>query len=72
MLQLGEETGRLGEMALRVATIHDDQIQQTVQRLVALMVPVITIVMGVVVAESSARCWWRCSVLMIWPSDMPN
>jgi general secretion pathway protein F len=50
MLQLGEETGRLSEMALRVASIHDDQIQQTVQRLVALMVPIITIVMGVVVA----------------------
>ena len=50
MLQLGEETGRLGEMALKVSDIHDNQIQQTVQRLVALMVPVITIVMGIVVA----------------------
>jgi len=50
MLQLGEETGRLSEMALRVSDIHDNQIQQTVQRLVALMVPVITIIMGVVVA----------------------
>jgi general secretion pathway protein F len=50
MLQLGEETGRLGEMAVRVAEIHDDQVQRTVQRLVALMVPVITIVMGIVVA----------------------
>jgi general secretion pathway protein F len=50
MIQLGEETGRLGEMSLRVSAIHDDQIQQTVARLVALMVPIITIVMGVVVA----------------------
>jgi general secretion pathway protein F len=50
MLQLGEETGRLGDMALKVSDIHDNQVQQTVQRLVALMVPVITIVMGVVVA----------------------
>jgi general secretion pathway protein F len=50
MLQLGEETGRLGEMALRAAVIHDDQIQHMVQRLVALMVPIITIVMGIVVA----------------------
>jgi general secretion pathway protein F len=50
MLQLGEETGRLSEMSLRVANIHDDQVQQTVQRLVALMVPAITIVMGIVVA----------------------
>jgi general secretion pathway protein F len=50
MLQLGEETGRLGDMAFKVADIHDNQIQQTVQRLVALMVPAITIVMGIVVA----------------------
>ena len=50
MLQLGEETGRLGDMALKASDIHDNQVQQTVQRLVALMVPVITIVMGVVVA----------------------
>ncbi len=50
LLQLGEETGRLGEMAVRAAAIHEDQIQQTVQRLVALLVPVITVVMGIVVA----------------------
>lgn len=50
MLQVGEETGRLGEMALKVSDIHDNQVQQTVQRLVALMVPVITIIMGIVVA----------------------
>jgi general secretion pathway protein F len=50
LLRLGEETGKLGEMALRAANIHDDQVQQTVQRMVALLVPVVTIVMGLVVA----------------------
>jgi general secretion pathway protein F len=50
LLQLGEETGRLGEMALRAADIHDDQVHQSVQRIVSLMVPVITVVMGLVVA----------------------
>jgi general secretion pathway protein F len=50
LLQLGEETGRLGEMALRVADIHDEQVFQMVQRLVSLLVPVITIIMGIVVA----------------------
>lgn len=50
LLQLGEETGRLGEMALRAAAIHDEQVSQSVQRLVSLLVPVITIVMGIVVA----------------------
>jgi general secretion pathway protein F len=50
LLRLGEETGRLGEMALRVASIHDEQVYQTVQRLVALMVPIITVLMGLLVA----------------------
>jgi general secretion pathway protein F len=50
LLQLGEETGKLGEMALRAADIHDDQVHQSVARLVALLVPAITIFMGVVVA----------------------
>ena len=50
LLQLGEETGKLGEMALRAADIHDEQVHQSVERLVALLVPAITIFMGVVVA----------------------
>lgn len=50
LIQLGEETGRLGDMALRAAAIHDDQVAQSVQRLVALLVPVITVVMGAAVA----------------------
>jgi general secretion pathway protein F len=50
LIELGEETGRLSEMSLRAADIHDEQVGQSVQRLVAILVPVITIVMGVVVA----------------------
>jgi general secretion pathway protein F len=50
LIALGEETGRLAEMTLRAAEIHDDQVQQSVQRLVSLMVPVITILMGIAVA----------------------
>jgi general secretion pathway protein F len=50
LVQLGEETGKLAEMALRAADIHDEQVQQTVSRMVALLVPIITIVMGLVVA----------------------
>jgi general secretion pathway protein F len=50
LVQLGEETGKLAEMALRAAEIHDEQVQQTVSRMVALLVPIITIVMGLVVA----------------------
>ncbi len=50
LLQLGEETGKLGPMALRAAEMHDDQVAQSVQRLVALLVPAITVVMGLSVA----------------------
>ncbi|HEX9461093.1 MAG TPA: type II secretion system F family protein [Alphaproteobacteria bacterium] len=50
LLRLGEETGRLPEMALRAAQIHEEQVRQNVERLVGLLVPVITIVTGLVVA----------------------
>ncbi len=50
LIEVGEETGRLSEMALRAADIHDEQVGQSVQRLVALLVPLVTITMGVAVA----------------------
>ena len=50
LVHLGEETGRLAEMSLRAADIHDEQVSQSVQRLVALLVPLITVVMGLAVA----------------------
>jgi general secretion pathway protein F len=50
LLRLGEETGRMPEMALRAAEIHEEQVRQTVQRLVGLLVPVITVVTGLIVA----------------------
>lgn len=49
-LRLGEETGQLAEMALRAAEIQEEDVRQTVQRLVALLVPTITILMGAAVA----------------------
>ena len=50
LLRVGEETSRLAEMALRAADIHEEQFRQAVQRLVSLMVPAITIALGLVVA----------------------
>lgn len=50
MLQLGEEAARLAPMALKAAEIHEEQARLVMQRLVALMVPVITITMGLAVA----------------------
>src|SRR5262249_22653941 len=46
LVQLGEETGKLAEMALRAADLHEEQVHHTIQRLVSLLVPVITIAMG--------------------------
>jgi general secretion pathway protein F len=50
LLRLGEETARLPQMALKAADIHQDEAHRTVERLVALLVPVITIAMGGAVA----------------------
>src|SRR5581483_11181134 len=50
LLQLGEEAAQLPAMALKAADIHDEQARLLVQRLVALLVPGITIAMGLAVA----------------------
>ena len=49
-LRLGEETARLGEMALQAAAIHEASLRHRVQRLVALLGPAITIALGAAVA----------------------
>jgi general secretion pathway protein F len=50
LLRLGEESARLGPMALRAAEIHEEQVRHKVQRLVALLSPTITIAMGAAIA----------------------
>ncbi|MCQ8239506.1 type II secretion system F family protein [Rhizosaccharibacter radicis] len=50
LLRLGEETAQLGAMALRAAEIHEEAVRLRSQRLVALLVPMITILMGAAVA----------------------
>ena len=50
LLRLGEETAQLGPMAIKTAEIHEEQTRIAVQRLVSLLVPVITIVMGAAIA----------------------
>ena len=49
LLRLGEETAQLGPMALRAAEIHEENTRLGVQRLIALLVPAITVVMGAAV-----------------------
>lgn len=50
LLRLGEETAQLALTALRAADIHEERSRLTVERMVALLVPVITIAMGAAVA----------------------
>jgi general secretion pathway protein F len=49
LLRLGEETAQLGAMALRAADIHENRTRLATQRLTSLLVPAITILMGVAV-----------------------
>ena len=50
LLRLGHETAQLGPMALRAAEIHEEASRLGIQRLVSLLVPAITIVMGAAIA----------------------
>ena len=50
LLRLGEETAQLGPLAVRAAEIHEESTRLSIQRLVALLVPVITITLGALVA----------------------
>ncbi|MGI4938989.1 MAG: type II secretion system F family protein [Janthinobacterium lividum] len=50
LLRLGEETAQLGRMAIHAAEIHEERTRQATQRMVALLVPAITVVMGAAVA----------------------
>jgi general secretion pathway protein F len=49
LLRLGEETAQLATMALRAADIHEEKTRLATQRLTALLVPAMTILMGVAV-----------------------
>jgi general secretion pathway protein F len=50
LLRLGEETAQLASMSLRAAEIHEEQSRIGIQRLTALLVPVLILTMGVAVA----------------------
>ena len=50
MVKVGEETGKLEEMLIRVADVYDVEVQRTVKRLLALMEPLLIVGLGLVVA----------------------
>ena len=50
LIEVGEESGHLENMLQRVAVIYDEEVRRKIQRLLALLVPGVTIVLGALVA----------------------
>ncbi len=50
LARVGEETARLDDMLLKIAEIYDEETRRNVSRLLALLVPAVTIGLGIVVA----------------------
>jgi general secretion pathway protein F len=50
LIQVGEESGQLEQMLLRVAGIYDGEVKRAIQNMLALLVPAVTIVLGVLIA----------------------
>ena len=49
MIQVGEETGKLDEMLVRVADIYDGEVSTATQRMLSILEPVMIIGLGVVI-----------------------
>ena len=49
MITVGEETGKLDEMLLKVADTYDKDVRNTVKRFVSLLEPLMILIMGIVV-----------------------
>jgi len=49
MVSAGEETGQLDVMLLKVADTYDKEVRNTIDRLLAIFTPVITLVMAVMI-----------------------
>lgn len=50
LLQVGEESGHLEDMLFKLADIYDQESQASIQRMLALLVPVLTLGLGVLIA----------------------
>jgi general secretion pathway protein F len=50
LVQVGEESGELSPMLLRISQIYDEEVKRSLQRLISMLVPAITIGLGLMVA----------------------
>ncbi len=51
MIKVGEETGRMAEMLLRVADNYEKVVKNSVKRLISLLEPALILIMGVIVGS---------------------
>ena len=49
MIRVGEETGQLDEMLLKVADSYEKSLKQAVRRFISFLEPVLILIMGVVI-----------------------
>jgi len=50
LVRVGEESGQLVDMLIRAADIFDGETQRAIERMLALLVPILTIAMGLLIA----------------------
>ncbi len=50
LIRVGEETGRLDAMLLRIADIYDGEVKSAIQKMLSLLVPLVTLGLGVLIA----------------------
>ena len=50
MIKMGEETGKMEEMLERTANTYDKQLKITIERMLAMMEPILIVVLGVMIA----------------------
>jgi type IV pilus assembly protein PilC len=54
MLAIGEETGKIDEVLVKVAEFYEDEVDATVESLSSILEPIMIVVMGVMVALIAA------------------
>lgn len=50
LIRVGEESGKLDDILLRIADVFEREVQRTIDRMLALLVPLLTIGLGVIIA----------------------
>ena len=50
LVRVGEETGKLDAMLLRIADIYDDEVKRSIEHMLSLLVPLVTLALGVLIA----------------------